>query len=81
MAGHPKPYLAYLGDLVTLLGVFEGAVDFDRTFTGAAWVAAIGVRRHLGPSLSRSRPPHEPSTAIVMYTIPLPCGKYVYSLK
>ena len=60
---------------------FEGAVDFDRIFTGAGRVPAVSVRGHLGPSLSKSMPPHEPSPAIVMYTIPLPCGTYVYSLK
>ena len=66
---------------MALLGAFEGAVDFDRIFTGAGRVPAVSVRGHLGPSLSKSMPPHEPSPAIVMYTIPLPCGKYVYSLK
>ena len=66
---------------MTFLGVFEGAVDFDRIFIGAGRVLAIGGRGHLGPSLSKSMPPHEPSSAIVMYTIPLPYGTYVYSLK
>ena len=66
---------------MTLLGAFEGAVDFDRIFTGAGRVATISDSGHLGPSLSKSMPPHEPSPAIVMYTIPLPCGTYVYSLK
>ena len=36
---------------------FEGAVDFDRIFTGAGRVATIGDSGHLGPSLSKSRPP------------------------
>ena len=45
---------------MTLLGVFEGAVDFDRIFTGAGRVATVSVRGHLGPSLSKSVPPHEP---------------------
>ena len=57
---------------MTFLGVFEGADDFDRIFTGAGRVPPIGVHGHLGPSLSKSMPPHEPSPAIVMYTIPLP---------
>ena len=39
---------------------FEGAVDFDRIFTGAGRVATVSVRGHLGPSLSKSVPPHEP---------------------
>ena len=39
---------------------FEGAVDFDRIFTGAGRVPTVSVRGHLGPSLSKSVPPHEP---------------------
>ena len=66
---------------MALLGAFEGAVDFDRIFTGTGEVPTVGDSGHLGPSLSKSMPPHEPSPAIVMYTIPLPCGTYVYSLK
>ena len=46
---------------------FEGAVDFDRIFTGAGRVPAIGDSGHLGPSLSKSMPPHEPSPAIEAY--------------
>ena len=49
--------------------------------TAGVGVTRLCVRGHLGPSLSKSMPPHEPSPAIVMYTIPLPCGTYVYSLK
>ena len=66
---------------MTLPGIFEGAVDFDRIFTGAGRVAALSDSGHLGPSLSKSMPPHESPPVIVMYTIPLPCGTYVYSLK
>ena len=65
---------------MAFLGVFEGAVDFDRIFTGSG-VTILSVFVDLGPSLSKSMPPHEPSPAIVMYTIPLPCGTYVYALK
>ena len=45
---------------MALLGAFEGAVDFDRIFTGAGRVATLGDSGHLGLSLSKSRPPHEP---------------------
>ena len=66
---------------MTLLSVFEGAADFDNIFTGCGRVPTLGDSGHLDPSLNKSRPPHEPSPMIVMYTIPLPCGTYVYSLK
>ena len=52
---------------MTLLGAFEGAVDFDRIFTGAGRVATASDSGHLSPSLSKSMPPHEPSPAIVAY--------------
>ena len=45
---------------MTLLGAFEGAVDFDRIFTGTGEVPTVGDSGHLGPSLSKSMPPHEP---------------------
>ena len=63
----PQQPRAYLGDLMALLGAFEGAIDFDRIFTGAGRVPPIGDSGHLGPSLSKSMPPHEPSPAIVAY--------------
>ena len=48
---------------MTLLGVFEGTVDFDRIFTGTGRVPRISDSGHLGPSLSKSMPPHEPPLA------------------
>ena len=38
MVGRPQPPRAYLGDLMALLGAFEGAIDFDRIFAGAGRV-------------------------------------------
>ena len=59
---------------------FEGAVDFDRIFTGAGRVPGISVRGHLGPSLSKSLPPHEPSPAIVCVLPQLSLMLWVHGL-
>ena len=65
----------------TLRGVFEGTIAFVSFFTRCGGTPTLAALGHLGPSLWQSVALLHASRVIVMYTIPLPCGTYVYSLK
>ena len=57
---HGWPSLATLLKINDFASRFEGAVDFDCIFAGAGRAPCLNDSGHLGPSLSKSMPPHEP---------------------